>query len=283
MNMPKLLKQIIFFLFAKRFVAGETIENAILKAKKLEKKKIGSVINILGEHIDDPNEAIQFKWQYIELLRRLAEEKIKDVNIAIKPSQLGLDISNDFYTEQITEILEKTQECLPFALVEIDREEYRYNEAVKKTCIELSKRFPNQRLACQANISTTHEELLELINAGISVRLCKGTAYQGNIISEKEIGETYLYYAHLLAKEGNCPAIATHDLCLLEKLLNETNNTEYQVLLGIENKEMEKLAKMGAKVRFYIPCGPNWYNYGKRRGKTIPKIFWRNWLYRHAK
>lgn len=283
MEMPKFLRQMGFYLFARRFVAGETIDDAIKKAHELRKKGVYATINILGEHIKDPKKAEEYFYQYLILLGRLKDEGLLDCYISIKPSQLGLDIKEDIFEAYMVGLLAAARVFLPGAFVEVDRESRSYAKSVRQICLKLVKSgYVNIRIARQMNFNDTPEEIEESIKAGSSDRLCKGTAYSGDIKDKNEIQKRYLEKALLLSKKGNCPAIATHDLSLIDQLANE-DNLEFQVLLGIENKKMMKFAQKGKKVRFYLPCGPNWYPYGKRRGKSIPRIMLRNWLYRRKK
>ena len=273
-----MLKKAVFYLFARPFVAGETIYAAIEKAVNLNEKRTYSIINILGEHAKDQGEARAYFDQYFELIIKSAMA-LADVNVAIKPSQLGVEIDKKYFQTLLGGILSAVKCYMPLSLVEVDREDHAYSSVVKDICLELAKTYPNIRLCCQVNRKETPKEILQLIEAGVSVRLCKGTAYKGEIQDEGELRKIYLEQALLLSEKGNRPAIATHDLYLIH-MLCDVENFEFQVLLGIENKEMFKLAAAGKKVGFYLPCGPNWYTYGKRRWKSIVKIFWRNWKYK---
>lgn len=280
MEMPRFLRKIGFHLFAKRFVAGETIEDAVRVAKELEKKKIYAIINILGEHVKEVGEVAFIVGEYLELLKRLKEEGL-DVHISIKPSQLGLDISRELYRECLGIILKNAQLVLPRVLVEIDREDHHYAKVVREVSLDLARTFPNQRLCCQLNLNETPEEIRQLVKAGISIRLCKGTAYPGDVEDEEKLRERFLVEAPFLSKKGKRPVAATHDLYLIDKLKGK-GNLGFQVLRGIENKEMEKLIQENENIEvgFYVPCGSYWYSYGKRRWKSIAKIFWRNSCYR---
>ena len=274
-----MLKKAAFYLFARPFVAGETIYAAIEKAVDLNKKKIYPVINILGEYVKDQKEARAYFDQYLELIIKSAMA-LANVNVAVKPSQLGAEIDKKYFQTLLGGLLSAVKFYLPLSLVEVDAEDYEYSSAVKDVCLELAKTYPdNLRVCRQINRKETPKEILQLIEAGVSVRLCKGTVYKGDIQDEKELRNIFIEQAILLSKRGNRPAIATHDLYLIH-MLCDVENFEFQVLLGIENKEMFKLAAAGKKVGFYLPCGPNWYTYGKRRWKSIVKIFWRNWKYK---
>lgn len=266
----------------KRFVAGDTVEDAVRKAEELRQGGIYAVINILGEHVGSGQEAEKFLYQYLRLIHLIAYQGLNGTHIAVKPSQLGLEISQGLYYYSLREILYHAKTYLPGSLVEIDREEHRYAKNVKEIALLLARDFPNLRVACQANLNETAQEIREFIKAGISVRLCKGTAYPGDIKEEKKIRKICLEQALLLSEKGNRPAIATHDLYIIDKL-REVENLEFQVLLGVENEEMVRVHSLGRGVGFYVPCGPYWRPYGERRGKAIVKIVARNSFYRIGK
>jgi proline dehydrogenase len=260
-----MFKKLTFYLFARRFVAGETIDDAVRVAKELRGKNIYAIINILGEHIKDREEVDRVFRQYIDLILLLAREGLWKCHISVKPSQLGLEISEDLFKEKLETLLATTKIILPppEGMVEIDAEEPDQAEPVKKICLELTAKYRNFRVCRQANLERTAKDIEDILAAGVSIRLCKG-AYPGGIRGEEKLRYIFLAYA-----ESNKQVVAaTHDPWLLGRLYSQT---EIQVLLGLENK-------MASGV--YVPCGPNWYSYGKRRWKSIVKILWRNWLYK---
>lgn len=282
------VSKIGFFFFAnrlaKRFVAGEKLEDAAQVAKVLKQRGEKSVINILGEHVKDFREAAKFRNQIIELIALLAQEGLTDVHVAEKPSQLGLDISEFLYRANKIEILKAAQRYLPNSLVETDAEDHFYRPAVLKIVLGLSGTFQNQLLACQINRRGAPEEIRLLNQAGVSVRLCKGNAYPGDVKSQKELRRIFLEQAPLLIEQGKLPAFATHDLFLIDSIVesfgSQKERFEFDLLLGIEENLPREPGKEGLTFRRYLPCGPNWRPYGKRRADSIPKIFWRNWWYR---
>jgi proline dehydrogenase len=281
MEMPRLLKKVGFYFLARWFVAGEDIEDAIRVAHELKKKGVYAIINILGEDVKDPVKAAEFCGQYIKLLIRLREEDLDDVHIAVKPSQLGLDSSERLFEALLADIFEAAKLFLPNSLVEIDGETKHQAKIAKRICWNLVKEkgYQNVRICHQANYEGIFEEVEKFTELAISDRLCKG-AYSGDIKDPKEIKKIISQLANFLLEKGRRPTVATHDLSLIEQLDEKIGK---QVLLGIENNIMIKLAQRGHEVGFYVPCGPYWYPYGKRRWKSILKIFWRNFWYQMAK
>ena len=282
-----MLEDLAFRFFAKPFMAGETTKDAVLVAKTLAQKREKAVINILGEHVKDFHFVYVFLDQYSRLLEAIKIEGL-DINIAIKPSQLGLDSDRRWYELNLSCLLRKTQLILPDALVEIDAEEHHYRKAVFDTTIRLGETYSNQRLACQANLQGTFQEIQALLNKGIAVRLCKGDCYPGDIKSQKEIRKIYLEQAIELIQDGRRTAIATHDPSIIDEVVGlglgvAKYTFEFEMLMGIEKGLSSGLIARGFSVRRYVPCGKEWFSYGKRRWKSIPRIMARNWLYRRKK
>lgn len=268
------IRKMEFRLLASRFVAGETIDDAVRAARILDKKGIYSIINILGENVKDYETAIRFRDQYLKLINKLAAEDFKRAHIAVKPSQLGIEVSDFLYRQNLGEILQEMSICLPDSMVEIDRETHDYANIIKEVSMDFSNAFPGgQRLACQLNRKECLREIAEFVKAGVSIRLCKGTAYSGDIKDEDELRKRFLWQAISLYKNENNSVAATHDPWLLDKLKDVMG---IQVLLGIENQRAEKLVSGGKEVGIYVPCGPEWWTYGKRRWKSIAKIYFRN-------
>ena len=282
-----MLEDLVFRLLAKPFMAGETAKDAIVAAKTLAQKREKAVINILGEHVKDFRLAHGFLDQYGRLLEAIKIEGL-DINIAVKPSQLGLDIDRKWYGLNLSYLLRKTQSILPAALVEIDAEDHLYRKAVFETTIRLGETHSNQRLACQVNLQNTTEEIRALIARGIAVRLCKGDCYPGDIKNQKEIRKIYLEQASELIQGGCRTAIATHDPSIIDQVVClglgvAKHKFEFEMLMGIEKGLSSGLAERGFSVRRYVPCGKEWFSYGKRRWKSIPRIMARNWLYRRKR
>lgn len=257
----------MFLLLVRRFVAGERLEDAVAIAKKQCKDGLYPIINILGEHVKERETALRFFCQYLALIYLLNKEGLPNAHISIKPSQLGFDISPLLYRNYLSEILEYAAQKIPDGLVEIDAEDERYCCGVQTVSLSLAK---NQRICRQANIDITAIQIEKIINAGLSVRLCKG-AYEGNV---KDVKRRYLELANILIGAGRTSSIATHDLRLLAKI--KDRRLEIQMLLGIENGFAKRLAAAGFRVGIYIPCGKDWMAFARRRWKTVPAIILRN-------
>lgn len=287
MEIPSRIKRFIFIVFARRFIAGEAIEDAIKRAKKLKEEGVYSLINILGEHIQDHHSAIIYLLEYSRLLDLIKKEGLENwIGISIKPSQFFEEHCE--YAENILEsylgsLLAKAE--YRGIWVEIDRENPESLGIIEKVCLKLRQKYSNFRLCVQANQERSQAEIGRLNQAKIPVRLCLG-AYPGDLSSEHPESRL-LKLAEILAKGGEKPAFAGHNPARIDSLLKlyqyRRQDLELQFLLGIENRYARSLVPKIGKVVFYLACGPKdkWFSYGERRKKSVFKIFWRNFWQRY--
>ncbi|MBI2041690.1 MAG: hypothetical protein HYT20_01545, partial [Candidatus Nealsonbacteria bacterium] len=198
--------------FKDRFVAGSTLQDAVDKAKFYKAKGEKSVINVLGEHAKDHNEANKYCEQILELIALLKKEGLEDVHIAEKPSQIGLDVSETLYRSNKLRILKSAAILLPHTLIETDAEDHSYREQVFRITTDLHKYFSNQLLCCQLNRFGTVQEIKMLRYHGIPMRICKGSAYGGDIKKEKDLRKVFLDILPIIISRAKTSAFATHDL-----------------------------------------------------------------------
>lgn len=274
--------------FKDRFVTGSILQDAVNKAKFFKERGEKSVINILGEHIKDQDEANWLCSQIVQLISLLRKEGLTDVNIAEKPSQIGLDVSEELYKYNKFIILSVAREYLPNAFVETDAEEYHYRERVLKVAMHFnSGGFANQLLCCQLNRRGVLKEIQLMESAGIPVRLCKG-AYPGDIKKEDDLRKIFLAAAQARLVKGRWSAFATHDLFLIDSIARKfpeyKDKFEFGLLMGMEENLHKEPYLQQFVFRRYIPCDPNnqWRPYSKRRAETIVNIWLRNFWYRHS-
>ena len=282
------VKGIIYALFARRFVAGEYIDQAINRAADLERKGFGTTINILGESVDNPADAERFTREYCNLARHFAIDGL-DAHIAVKLTQIGLLVDEDLCFENLMKIL---RTCSSGAtVVEIDREAREYHEATRRVIDRISYLFRILvRVCVQLNHEDSYEEACSLTSDWFPVRVCKG-AYRDGDTSSTEVLRNRMFtiarnfYSKPVSGDSRPAPIAyaTHDLLLLERIppiYTNHQDFELQLLMGIENRYARQLLQKGYAVRLYVPYGPNWLPYGQRRLASILKIYWRNARYR---
>jgi proline dehydrogenase len=265
------LDQTLFFL-AKRFVAGQTVEEAISAVLNLNKKGISATLDVLGENVEERKTAEKAVTSYLLTLDQIHKARANS-NVSLKLTQMGLDISREFCFSNMVRICEKAAECNNF--VRIDMEGSPYTERTLSLFLDLFQNFKNVGVVIQAYLHRSEQDLRRLIEQGARVRLCKGAykeppdrAFQ----KMSEIRQNFKRLAEMLFLQGNYPAVATHDELLISwaRDYTSTHNIskdrfEFQMLYGIRAETQRKLAKEGYNIRVYVPFGTHWLPYFYRR------------------
>lgn len=266
--MPGLTERLLYRV-AKRWIAGYTFEDAIKAAHETNTRKLNVLLNRLGEHTPDEKLIQSYTEEYLRLLERIQEDKIGGT-ISIKPSQLGLTANSSLYERNLKLILDRAAEYHKF--VWIDMENSPYTEETLRTYTEILPSFPDLGVCLQANMRRTESDLKDLIPLGGIVRLVKGAYPEtAEVVFKKrsEVDANYVRLMNMLFDGGGRFALGTHDGKLIEKartLAKERkSNFEFQLLKGIRDDIKPSLVQEGYPVSEYIPYGPEWYNYSKRR------------------
>jgi proline dehydrogenase len=272
----------LLWIFAKRFVAGKTIEQALPKVKDLNNKNMLVTLDILGENVTNKEEPEKFLDGYIHVLNLMAEEKIKG-GISVKPTMMGLSISPDMCRTNIARILDVAVKHDIF--VRVDMEGTDYVQSTLDVVYDLHKDYKNMGTVIQAYLYRSEEDINTLVEKGISVRLCKG-AYKepANLAIQKmdDIRENFIKLSKVLMKDSNVRhAIATHDDILIDWAKEWANQEgiskeayEFQMLYGIRNDSQESLAEEGYTFRTYVPFGTHWFPYFYRRLRERKENIW---------
>jgi proline dehydrogenase len=263
---------------ARRFVAGETLDEAVAVVKELNGRGIKAMLNEVGESVTTQAEASQAAVIFHKLLERIDAEGL-DANISVKPSHVGMTFGPDFCYENIADIVQTAQRY--HNTVEIDIEASPDVDATLDVYHRLLDTFGGGiRLAIQAYLHRTPADVQSIIARGGSIRLVKGAyqeppelAYQ----SKREINQASIKLMELFLTpearaNGANLALGSHDPQLINWLVGEAgerdigkNEFEFQMLLGIRRDEQQRLADLGYQVRVYVPYGPAWYPYFMRR------------------
>ncbi len=263
---------------SRRFVAGESLDEAIAVSKALNANGIKVILNSVGESVSNQAEAQQSAQNYQDLLQRVKAEGI-EASITIKPSQVGLAFDPDFCYEAIADIVQSAREL--DILVEIDIEGSPDVEATLRMYHRLLDTFEGGvRQAVQSYLHRTPADVKRLIERGGGIRLVKG-AYQElpeiALQDKKAINQACLDIIEMMLTpdaldRGAYLVLGSHDPLLIEALLEKakTQNIkaeqfEIQMLLGVRRDEQQRLADLGYQMRVYVPYGPAWYPYFMRR------------------
>jgi len=275
----ELLPKSIVGYFAKKYIAGESLEQAVTLVKLLNSKNIFTTMDVLGESIKNKDEAIAAKNEALKVLDAIQKNNLKS-NLSIKPTQMGLSISEDFAYSQVEELVVKAKEIGSF--VRIDMEDSSTTDTTINLFKRLNQKYDNVGIVIQSYLMRSMNDIRELNKLGTDYRLCKGIYIESPAIAYKDkqkVRDNYLDLLKVILKDGNYVGIATHDDYLVEhayQLINEMNipkdKFEFQMLLGVKENLRDKINADGFKIRIYVPFGKDWYAYSIRRMKENPHI-----------
>jgi len=277
----KLLPKSIVHIFAKRYIAGETLDDAVKVTKEFNAKGIFTTIDVLGEAVSTKAESEQAKKECLKVLDAIYANKL-GANLSLKPTQLGLLIDKQFCFEQISEILEKAKAYNNF--IRIDMEDSPTTGATLELHNKLKEKYSNVGVVVQAYLKRTYDDVQRQNKLGTNYRLCKGIYIEPEEISFKDrqkVRENYLNILGTILKNGNYVGIATHDdylvkgaYSLIKKLNVPKDKFEFQMLYGVKEDLRDKINADGYKIRIYVPFGEHWYKYSIRRLQENPEVAW---------
>ena len=264
---------------ARRFIAGETLDEGIGVVRELNARGILAALDHLGENVSSHEDARRAAQEYQALLRRIATEGVQST-ISVKLTHVGLDFGYEFCCDTMRAILQTAGEL--GNTVEVDIEGSGYTQVTLDVFHCLLDDYRNLRLALQAYLFRTEEDLKGLIQRGGSVRLCKGAYDEPAEVALRRRDQVTAAYASLLAElmacEGVRPAVATHDSALVararELARRRQQPFEFQMLYGIRFSLQAELVAAGFPVRVYLPYGVAWYPYLTRRLAERPSNVW---------
>jgi proline dehydrogenase len=282
--LPHMPKKLVW-IFSKEYIAGETLEEAIVNAKKLNAEGIKTTIDVLGEFITTLEEARINKEEYLQVIEE-AEKAGVDGNYSLKPTFFGLLLDKNVAYQHIREVVAKAASYNNF--VRIDMEDSPCTDMEIDMFRELKKEFSaNVGLVVQAYLKRTRRDIetLKDLNSPehpVNLRVCKGIYVEPDAIAYKqypEINSHYLDDVEYMFQEGMYPAIATHDAPVVEgayKLIEKYNvpkeKYEFQMLYGVTPALRKSILDKGHSMRVYVPFGKQWFGYSTRRLKENPKM-----------
>ena len=262
---------------ARRFIAGETLDEAIATVRDLNARGILATLDHLGENVASREDARRAAREYQELLQRIAAEGVQST-ISVKLTHVGLDFGEDFCCGLMRAIVQTAKSL--GNMVEVDIEGSEYTQSTLNVFHCLLDEYRNMRLALQAYLFRTEGDLQGLIERGSSVRLCKGAYDEPPTIAWKEKAEVDASFARLMdlmlseqaIQRGFYPALGTHDHRLILRAEREVarrgigkDQFEFQMLHGVRRDWQQRLAAEGYRLRIYVPYGTQWYPYFMRR------------------
>lgn len=260
---------------ARRFVAGETLDEAIDTARSLNQKGLLVTLNYLGENIARAEETADVVAAYQTLVQQIHSHQL-EASVSVKPSQLGLDIREELCLTNLRQILAAAQEHrVP---VTIDMEGSNHTEATLRLYRTLrDEGFDNAGTAIQAYLYRSEDDMRQLAAEGAHIRLCKGAYLEPPEIAfpaKADVDASFVRLARLYLTESDRAylCLATHDEQMIQAtqvIIREyqisPERYEYQMLLGVRTDRQAELAADGHKMRVYVPYGEAWYPYFMRR------------------
>ena len=267
--------------FARRFIAGETLEDGLRVAAELNARGLKVNMNHLGENVTDRREAEAAFESYRQMLHQLAARKI-DGSVSIKPTHLGLNFAPDLCRELTGRLAQEAAALNNF--VEIDMEDSPTTEATVTLFESVRRQHQNLGLAVQSYLYRTQKDLERLQPLRPKIRLVKGAYREPATVAfpqKKDVDENYRRLMRLLFSNGFVPAIATHDekmISLAKQIAREQgappDRWEFQMILGVRRDLQEQLVREGYRMRVYIPFGHEWLSYFMRRLAERPANLW---------
>jgi len=258
---------------ASRFIAGETLEEALTEIKVLGKLGIMATLDHLGEGIRDISEAAAYKEQYLKLIEGIATSKASS-NVSLKPTQMGLALDQEACYANIRDVVKHARRHRNF--VRIDMENTPYTQATLDIVKRLhAEGLTNVGTVLQAYLFRTEQDVKDMLQARISLRLVKGAYKESDEVAYQKPEEVIASFKSMIKlhlDKGVYTAIASHDDAIISwvKAYARThriskNAFEFQMLYGLRMNEQVRLAKEGYRIRCYVPYGVMWYPYFTRR------------------
>jgi proline dehydrogenase len=254
-----------------RFVAGETLDDGIRAARDLESQGTLAILDYLGEMVGSDEQADAAAALYLEALRRIGAEGI-DVHVAVKLTQLGLDLSSQATAERVDGLARAATAA--GSKVAIDMESHDYTDRTIDVYRQVRRNHANVVLCLQAYLARTEADVASLLPLQPSLRICKGAYREPRDLVLDGVQTRRSFVSLLDATLGECPyvAVATHDEDIVEAALTIVSSRalpadrfEFQMLYGVRRELQVRLAEQGWRVRAYVPFGDQWYPYLMRR------------------
>ncbi len=258
-----------------RFVAGESLEEALPAIERMRAAGFRTTVDILGEATHSEAEARAAADAYVATIPALAEQGL-DQNVSIKLSQMGLALGGDVARTNAARVLSAASAVGGF--VRIDMEDHTTTDAALNLWQELRPLMAGSGdvgVVLQSALRRTPDDAERLIAAGAKIRLCKGAYREPTAVAHKaraDIDAAYVAVMRRLLDDGKYPALATHDDRIADEAVAYARERgigperfEFQMLFGVRRDLQERLLRDGWTVRIYVPFGEQWYPYFMRR------------------
>jgi proline dehydrogenase len=257
---------------AARFVAGDTLADALEAGRRINREGISLTLDHLGESVTSLEEAEASANVYLRALDELSGHGING-NVSLKLTQFGIGISERACRANVERLVGRAKELGNF--VRVDMEASEYTERTLQLVTDLHAQYGTVGTVIQAYLYRSEKDVEMLCRPGIRVRLCKGAYLEPPEVAfqaKADVDRNFVRLMRILLAAGTYPAIATHD----EKMIDEAKSFvrarkiaresfEFQMLYGIRRDLQLRLVAEGYRLRLYVPFGKAWYPYFMRR------------------
>ena len=266
---------------AGRFVAGETLAEAMVVARDLDRWRITSMLNHLGENAVTPQQQLGARAAYLSAIDEIAQNPTLDAAVSVKLTQLGLDGSVDTCWANLEPVLAAADQHGLVAMM--DMESHPYVDPTLEILHRAHTRWPRVGVCLQAYLRRTERDVFDL-PPGCRIRLTKGAYLEPpHVVREnkREVDRAFQHLFMTLWARGHSIDVATHDPALIEGIRTRVDasgegwsRVEFQMMYGVRRDLQKGLAAQGYPVRVYIPYGTEWYPYLTRRLAERPANAW---------
>lgn len=257
---------------ARRFVAGETLDDALAAARASNQAGMSASLDFLGENVKSEAEARRVRDMYLGVFDRIAREKL-DANVSLKLTQLGLDMNQALCRELLESIVERAAGHGNF--VRVDMEGSPYTQRTIDLVKLVRRKSPAVGVVVQAYLYRTEEDVNGLLAAGSRLRLCKGAYKEPPAVAfprKEDVDANFVRVMQRLLPSGVYHGIATHDPRMIAATKEFAakqgvgkDQFEFQMLYGIRTDLQQQLVRQGYRMRVYVPYGTEWFPYFMRR------------------
>ena len=266
-----------------RFVAGETIDEAVSHIRQINSENCTASFDHLNESVTSEAEAEAEVTEYLNILRQIDETHIRS-NVSIKLTQFGLGIDKELAYRNARRVVEEAHRRGNFVRVDME------DSAVTQVTIDIFKRLRDEfdlntvGIVLQSYLYRTYEDAQELVKIPARIRICKGAYNEPPEVAypeKKDVDANYVKVMQLLLSSGTYHGIATHDPKMIDATIDFAQREgigkekfEFQMLFGIRRDLQRQLARGGYNLRIYVPYGKHWYPYFMRRLAERPANVW---------
>jgi proline dehydrogenase len=259
--------------FARRFIAGETVEEAIATARRLEAAGLMQTLDMLGESVSSMAEADTATRSYLALIDQIVAAGVGR-NVSLKLTQLGLTVDRATCVDNLRRILDRAAAHDVF--VRVDMEDSSFTQVTIEIFETMWQQgYRNAGIVLQSYLPRSRADALRLIALGARVRLVKGAYNEPRAVAyqdKADVDAAFVDIMKLLLAGGAYPAVATHDPAMIAATRTfasergiAADRYEYQMLYGVRRDLQRRLTADGYRVRVYVPFGREWFPYFMRR------------------